>query len=247
MTEVYVHGVVAAADALGDAAAPPVRRVEHRDLAALVTAVGTGNAKATDALRTHWRVLEAVGVETTVLPVRFGTAMADEQAVVDAFLVPGYDGLTEALAELAGKVQLTVKGFYDEEALMRNVVEDSPAIARLQARVRSMPEAASYYDRIRLGEMVAAEVEQARERDSALVLGRLEPLALATTRDAPGSIDTAVNLGFLVERERVDEFSRAVTALGRDLQGRMRLRYVGPLPPYSFAPDDAAAGAAAWA
>jgi hypothetical protein len=245
MTEVYVHGVVAATDEIGDAEAP--RRIAYRDLAAVVTDVGAGSAKATDALRTHWRVLEAVGADTTVLPVRFGTAMADEQAVIDTFLAPGYDGLSEALAALAGKVQLAVKGFYDEAALMRGVVDGSPAIAGLQARVRSLPEAASYFERIRLGELVAAAVEQARERDTALVLERLEPLALGTSRESAGSIDAAFNLGFLVKRTRIDEFSRAVGELGRELAPRTRLRYVGPLPPYSFTPGAAATGAGAWA
>jgi Gas vesicle synthesis protein GvpL/GvpF len=245
MSEVYVHGVVAAADATGTT--EPARRIEHRDLAALVSDVGDGAAKATDALRTHWRVLEAVGADTTVLPVRFGTAMADEQAVIDAFLAPGYDGLSGALAELAGKVQLAVRGFYDEAALMRGIVEGSSEIAGLQARVRSLPEAASYYDRIRLGELVAAALDQARERDTALVLARLEPLALATSRESAGSIDAAFNLGFLVERARMDEFGRVVGELGHELADRVQLRFVGPLPPYSFAPEDATRGATAWA
>jgi len=235
MTEVYVHGVLSASEPVGETGA--ARRIAHRDLAALVTDVSS--RKATDALRTHWRVLEAAGASATVLPVRFGTAVADEQAVVDSFLAPGYEGLAGALAKLAGKVQLTVKGFYDEESLMRGVVKGSPAIAQLQARVRSVPEAASYYERIRLGEMVAAEVGRARDRDSALVLDRLAPLAVATSQEAPGSVDTAVNAAFLVERARVDEFSAAVAGLGDELRGRMELRYVGPLPPYSFTSEDA--------
>ena len=60
----------------------------------------------------------------------------------------------------------------------------------------------------------------------------------------PATIDGAVNTAFLVERERIDDFSRAVGELGRELEGRVRLRYVGPLPPYSFTGDIATAGAA---
>jgi hypothetical protein len=235
MTEVYVHGVLSAAEPAGEDCA--ARRIAHRELAALVTDVS--EPRATDALRTHWRVLEAAGTTATVLPVRFGTAMADEQAVVDGFLAPRYDGLSSALSQLAGKVQLTVKGFYDEESLLRGVVASSPAIAKLQARVKAMPEAASYYERIRLGELVAAEVGRARERDSAHVREALAPLAVETSEEAPGSVETAVNLAFLVERSRIDEFSQAVARLGEELAGRMSLRYVGPLPPYSFTTEDA--------
>ena len=65
------------------------------------------------------------------------------------------------LAALDGKVQLSVKGAYDEAALLRAVVEGSPAVARLRERVRGLSEAAGRNERIRLGELVAAEVEPA--------------------------------------------------------------------------------------
>jgi hypothetical protein len=246
MSEVHVHGVVPAAERT-EIASAPVRRVTHRDVAALVSDVAEDQLMASRVVRLHWRVLEEAGASATVLPVRFGTVMAGDDAVVDDFLAPRHDDLVAGLAELAGKVQLTVKGFFDEEALMRGVVEHSPAVARLRALVRGVPEAASYYQRIELGELVAAEVERARDADTTLVLDRLAPLAVAVSREPPATIDAAVSAAFLVERERVDEFSRAVGELGKELAGRVRLRYVGPLPPYSFAGDDAPAGSAAWA
>jgi len=246
MGEVHVYGVVAASER-PEITAAEVRRIAHRDIAALVSDVESGQLTAARVLRAHWQVLEQAGAGCTVLPVRFGTVMAGDGAVVDEFLSPSHDELAARLAELAGKVQLTVKGFYEEGPLMRGVVEGSPAIARLRARVQALPEAAAYYERIELGRLVAAEVERVRERDTALVLQRLEPLALATSHEAAATLDTAVNTAFLVERDGIERFSGAVGELGRELQGRMRLRYVGPLPAYSFTGEDTPAGSAAWA
>ena len=144
---------------------------------------------------------------------------------------------------MAGKVQLTVKGFYEQDALMTGVVERSPAIARLREQVRGLPEAAGYYKRIELGQLVAAEVERERERDAHGILERLRPLALAARLEPPSTTDSAVHAAFLVDGERVEEFSGAVAALGRELAGRIRLRFLGPLPPYSFSGEDATAGA----
>jgi gas vesicle protein GvpL/GvpF len=244
---VYVYGIARAeeptdieAPGVGSAQAG-VRRIVHRELAALVSDVERGPLTAARELRAHWRVLEEAVTRATVLPVRFGTVMEGDEAVVHEFLAPRHDHLVTQLAELSGKVQLTVKGFYDEERLLREMVDRSPAIAGLRGRVRGRPAAATYYDRIRLGELVAAEVEQARERDSAMVLARLEPLAVAARSEAPATQDAAVNAAFLVERGRVDEFSRAVAKLADEVEGRMRLRYIGPLPPYSFADEETAA------
>jgi Gas vesicle synthesis protein GvpL/GvpF len=249
VSAVYVYGIAPAGERT-DVEAPGVgaahagvRRVVHRDVAALVSDVEPGPLAAARELRAHWRVLEEAISRATVLPVRFGTVMENDEALVEQFLAPRHDQLAGQLAELAGKVQLTVKASYDEERLMRAVVEDSPAVARLRERVRGLPQDATYYDRIKLGELVAGGVEQARERDTALVLGRLEPLAMAARAEKPSTQDGAVNTAFLVERSRVDEFSRAVAALESEVGERMKLRYVGPMPPYSFTEEEATAWA----
>jgi hypothetical protein len=249
VTAVYVYGIAAAAKPT-DVAAPgvggpeaAVRRIVHGDLAALVSDVDGGPLAAARELRAHWRVLEEAASRTTVIPVRFGTVVESDDTVVDQFLAPRHDHLVAQLAALAGKVQLTLKAFYEEEPLLRRVVESSPAVARLRERVHGRPQAAAYYDRIRLGELVANEVARARERDSTMVLGRLEPLAVAARSDPPSTPNGAFNAAFLVERERVDEFSGAVAKLAKEVEGGMRLRYIGPLPPYSFTEEETAAWA----
>ena len=246
MSEVHVYGVVRAS-AKPELVEEGVRLLPHRDVAALVSDIERDELQAVSVLRTHWRVLEQAGSSTTVLPVRFGTVMADDRAVIDAFLEPAHDELVARLEEMAGKVQLTVKGFYEEEALMASVVARSPAIARLREAVRGLPEAAAYYKRIELGQLVAAEVERARERDAREILERLEPLALAARLEQPSTIESAVNAAFLVDERRIEEFSEGVSTLGRELAGRIRLRYVGPLPPYSFIDEGTIAGSGAWA
>jgi hypothetical protein len=248
----YVYGVVGAGDAPDvDAAGvgekdAGIRTVSHGELAAVVSDVEEGPLAAARDLRAHWRVLEEVARETTVVPVRFGTVIVDERALVEDFLAPQSERLAALLEELRGKVQLNVKAFYDEGQLLREVVTASPAVARLRQRVQGMPEAAGYYDRIRLGELVSAEVERRREADSALVVDRLAPLAVAAHKEGASTADMAVNAAFLVESGSVDAFSSEVTKLIEELGDRMRIRYVGPMPPYSFA-DAEVTGSPAWA
>jgi hypothetical protein len=236
--EVHLYGVAAA----GTSAPVGARTIEHRDLAALVSDVG--ELRAAQVMREHWRVLEAAAAEHTVLPVRFGTVMAGEDAVVDDFLAPEHDALAAELRALEGKVQLTVKGTYEPEVLLRSVLRGSPAVTRLKAQVDALPEAVSYGRRIELGQLVAAEVERARERDGDLVMERLEPLATAARREAVRGEDGAVNAAFLVERDGVEAFGRSVEELSGELHGRIGLRLLGPLPPYSFTDRDRAT---AWA
>jgi hypothetical protein len=248
---VYVYGVLSGADragvSVGGVEGAEVRTVEHAGLAALVSTLRADALAAASELRAHWRVLEEASKGATVLPVRFGTVMDSDAAVRERLLEPNAEHLTELLGQLAGRVQLNVKGDYDEEGLLREVVRTSPQVGALRERVRTMSDAAGYYDRIRLGELVAAEVAGRRQQDEALALARLEPVAVAAHTEAVSSQTAAFNLAFLVESERVDEFSEAVAGLRAELGERVELRYVGPLPPYSFAEADLSAGSAAWA
>ena len=136
----------------------------------------------------------------------------------------------------------TVRGTYAEDALLRDVVAGSPAIATLRERVRGVSEQAGYYERIRLGELVAGEVQRRREADTAHALERAVAARRRGSRGArPARPDAAFHFAFLVERERIDAFSGAVGDLMQELGDRVAVRYVGPLAPYSFADAELAA------
>lgn len=251
MSPVYVYGVGLAADCaavdVSGVEGGQVRPVEHAGLAALVSPVDGGALAAAREIRSHWRVLEEACGGTTVLPVRFGTLMEDEQAVRERLLEPNAERLEHALRELAGRVQLNVRGDYNEEQLMRDVVTRSRAVAELRDHIRTLPNEAGYYERIRLGELVASEVGHRRAEDTRLAIEMLEPVATGVREEELRSPDAAFNLACLVERERQDAFGKEVRRLGEELGDRISLHYVGPLPPYSFADIELGSEAAAWA
>jgi Gas vesicle synthesis protein GvpL/GvpF len=249
---VYVYGVLAEAQAgavsVAGVSGSAVRAVRHSGLAALVSDVDGGPLAAAREMRAHWRVLEeAAESGATILPIRFGTVMESEAAVRERLLKPSEERLAGLLRELDGRVQLSLKGQYDEDRLLREIARASPSILALRERVRKLPGDAGYYDRIRLGELVSAEVGRRKQADASLALGRLEGLAVAVHEEAPASPETGFHLAFLVERDRVDEFSAAVGKLAKEIGERARLRYLGPLPPYSFVDANLTAGDAAWA
>ena len=175
---VYVYGVVPAAEcgsiSLTGVEGAEVRKVEHAGVVALVSAVSGGSLTAAKEVRAHWRVLDEACGTTTVLPVRFGTVMESDDAVRAELLEPNAERLELLLREVSGRVQLNVKGNYDEERLMREVVMGSTAVAELRDRLKGLPAEAGYYERIRLGELVAAEVGNRRATDTRLALETIQ-------------------------------------------------------------------------
>jgi hypothetical protein len=192
-------------------------------------------------LAAHADVLTEAVRTATVLPARFGFVLPDDDAVRSELLRARREELERLLVRFRGKVELNVRAFYEEDVVLREVVAANEPIAQLSAKTRSMPEAASYYDRIRLGQLVAEAVEQRRAADEKAIVDRLTPLAADVRKASPLPERMVTNASFLVERGRVEEFDAVAAALAEAEASRIRFKYVGPLAPHTFA-DLAAAG-----
>jgi hypothetical protein len=234
----YVYGIVEA-----DAPEPtgsgirdaPLRLIAGESVAALVSSLeGDELRLGREEAMAHARVLEDALSRGTVLPMRFGVVVADADEVRERIL-GGHGGeLVEQLERLAGKVELAVRAIYEEERLMREIVQAHPEIARRREALRGQPEDATYYERIGLGEMVAEAVERARESDANTILEVLSPLALAVEIGQPGHERVVLNASFLVDRDTVQRFDDALEDLARSQAERIRFKLTGPLPPHSF-------------
>lgn len=245
---VYVYGVTPKAQyspvATHGVEDAEIETVEHDGLLALASRLQGGKLAARD-VRAHWRVLEQAFESATVLPVRFGTVMESEEDVRVRLLEANAEQLSGLLEQMAGLVQLNLKGRYDEERLLREIVLGNPRLAQLRERMANPNLTTSQAEQITLGQQVEREVARFQAHDSRGVLDELEPLAIAT-RQEEVTHPNAFNLAFLVEREHVDVFSDAVHNLREQFAQRIELRYVGPVPPFSFAEADLSLSGEAW-
>jgi hypothetical protein len=225
----YVYGVTrrgaVAVDTAG-VAGGRVFELAHRDLAAVVGHVPSAHvqAKRRDLLA-HAEVLQQVFSGETVLPLRFGTVLAADEAVVDEFLKPRHDSLVRLLGRLDGLVELTLRAQYDEQAVLREIVSENARVARLKERGTD----------VELGAAVAAALEAKRASEADGFLRALAPLARDTSRGELHSEYELLRAAFLVERSQLPAFDAAVDALARSRAGVVVCKYVGPLPPHSFA------------
>ena len=144
------------------------------------------------------------------------------------------EDLRSQLTELAGKVELNVRAVYEEDVLLREIVSEDPEVARLRDVVRDRPEDATYYERIRLGELVARAIEARRQREAQAIIDSLAPETLAADIAAPAHERVVVSVSFLVARARLDAFDDLLEAVARDRAGRIRFKLTGPRPPHSF-------------
>ena len=96
------------------------------------------------------------------------------------------------------------------------------------------PETATQARQVDLGQAVASSLEELQEEDRLMLLDRLAPLSRAVAENDANGAHEILHAAFLVERAERESFDEAVGLLRSENEERMRLRYVGPQPPYSF-------------
>ncbi|HWC38079.1 MAG TPA: GvpL/GvpF family gas vesicle protein [Acidimicrobiales bacterium] len=240
-TAYYIYGVVPAdVDSDGDASGvgdPPgkVGVVRQGKIAALVSEVHLGRPLGTpEDLSAHQRLLDAVVTEVPVLPLRFGAVMTDANAVKEELLAPPHDEFVAALKELEGRAQYVVKGRYEEDAILSEVLSEVPEAQELRQQLHGQPEDATRNIRIQLGEIINQAVTAKREHDTAKVVDALGPHAVMTAVREPTHEHDAAQVALLVELDRADELENAVEDLVREWEGRVNVRLLGPMAAYDF-------------
>lgn len=107
----------------------------------------------------HDKVLEeALEVYDAVLPVGFGTIVAENE-LRDRLLRPRDKELLKMLKDVKGKVEVDVKGFWaDFKGMVRELREKDPVISSLE-----LPEDLSYQEVVSIGKALEDALDQRRE------------------------------------------------------------------------------------
>jgi hypothetical protein len=238
---VYVYGIVPADvridegnKGVGD---PPgdVRVIEHGKLAALVSPLATDSPLGTpEDLQAHARLLDDAAAETPVLPLRFGAVLSAEDAVRDELLAPHQDDFLAALEELEGKAEYIVKGRYDNNAILGEILAENEQAAQLRDQLRGKSEDATRQERIALGELINNAIGVKRDADTQRVVELLSNHGMQVYVREPSHEEDAVHVACLAETAQQPDLETIVGELADKWSGRVAMRLMGPLAPYDF-------------
>jgi hypothetical protein len=236
----YVYGVVesssgAAHSGLAGLDDSLVRLVASGDVAAVVGVIALDRPPGRKRdLVAHSAVLDALAGEGPVVPVQFGTVLPSATDVRVELLESREDELLEMLGDLSGRQQFTVRGRYNEHAVLAEVVAEDPEIAELRELTRDLPEEAGHAERVRLGELVSHALERKREQDSAVVLDAVLPHVASYAPRTVAALDHMMEVAVLVDEDRRGDFEDALESVAEAMHERVRLQLLGPMAPYDF-------------
>lgn len=186
-------------------------------------------------MTTHEKVLEEVMKQFTVLPVRFSTISEhNDDAGILRILEKEYDKFSDLLIKMDGKKELGLKILAQEAVIYENIIEKYDEIRTLRDKLINLPVDKTHYQRMKIGEMVAAALNKEKENYKNMILDVLNPLIEdIKVNDNYGDM-MVLNAAFLITNEAEPKFDIAINDLDEKLGGLMTFKYVGTLPPYNF-------------
>jgi hypothetical protein len=212
-----------------------VRTINFKDLAVVTSDSPSPRYDNTRRnMMAHMRVLDEVMADYTVLPIRFDSVAPSPDAVREQLLEARYKELNTLLDGLDGRIEMGLKAFWYEDVVFQEIVQADPSIHRMRNSLAGRSIEETYYDRIRLGELVEAALTARRGKDAEIILERLRPLAEKTQVNATIADHMVANAAFLISRARETEFDAAIRALDAEMGRRLLIKCVGPVAPYNF-------------
>jgi len=243
-------------DAIGDGSRD-VHTVAHNGIAAVVSP--TSEDKYTiDRQNTlaHQRVMEYVmEQEHTVLPVKFDTiaeaknGAGPEERIVQQVLAKRFDEFSSLLGVMNARVEMGVKALWkDNNAILWEIVNRNEEIKRLRSKIArrggragspAAPQGAQsrsplFGTRVKLGELVKTALGKKKEREQRALLDAVRDILVDFRKNKTFGDKMFANLAFLLEKSRIEELDRKLDQLADAAPGRIRLKYVGPVPPSNF-------------
>ncbi len=185
----------------------------------------------------HHQAIERVMQEYPVLPIRFSTIAKSDEEIIEKVLKPRYEEFKRLLAWISGKEAIEVRtSWVTMDTIFQDLVQESPVLQALKAKIAGKPAAATYYDRIELGQFVEARLKDKRRDAAGQILEALKPHA-CEFRDNSEKLyaDHSISsLAFLVEEDHTMTFDQAVAGLRAASNGRFKVKVNHRVAPFDF-------------
>ena len=189
----------------------------------------------------HQKILVELMKDFTVLPVRFGTVASGKdgtcsnERIKEEVLKARHEEFRDLLSKMNNKVELGLKIFWtDMKTIFQEIVDENSEIRKLRQKLLSKPIAEPFGEKASLGEMVKDALERKKAKEEKDILGGLKNACVDCRRNKVFGDNMITNSAFLVDKSTVEEFDGLVNKLAATFDERIKLKFVGPVPPINF-------------
>ncbi len=208
-----------------------VYTIGNRDLACVVSS--TPMAKYVinrKNLTAHEKVIEEVMKGYTVLPVRFCTIATSAEEVRN-LLNKRYQEFKNLLRSVDNKVELGLKVYWKNmDTVFKEIAAGSKRIQKLKSKGKSLTSKKTS----EVGKEVKRILDKKRDEISEEITDKLKPLCTDIRMNNLVGDKMVFNAAFLVDQMREMEFDDHIENLSENDGAHLKVKYVGPTPPFNF-------------
>jgi hypothetical protein len=215
----------------------PVYTIDYKDIAAVVSTIPFKQMDSNmNDIVAHQRVVEAAREVDTVLPVRFGVILKNEEGI-KKLLAGSYKDYRSKLTGLRGKDEIGIKVLLNKASLkkIKEQAEQSEEIRKMKQEISSAKPGTSYFLKMRL--------EDAMKNETLMKIDKL--VGEINTSLAGSAVDRrllkndvgeiVLNAAYLVDKSKTGAFDAKVKELKERFEKEgVTLHRSGPWAPYSF-------------
>jgi len=182
----------------------------------------------------HQTIIEKVMKDHTIIPMKFGTFVSDNDEVIEV-LKRGYSQLKELFSTVDEKIELDVAATWNDlNSVMKEIGEEDKKIREFKTEIIKRPPSQTLQDRIKIGMMIKDALDKRREKEQAYIINYLKKLIIDFQKHQVMDDKMILNCAFLLEKRKEPDFDLKLEELDKEYKQKVNFRCVGTLPPYSF-------------
>ena len=188
-------------------------------------------------LAAHKEVLNRLMLDSTVLPMAFGT-VADDVKAVRRLLSRNQKVILEQLERVAGKVEMGLRARWDVPNIFEYFIDTHPELRAARDRLLGNQREPRQEDRIELGQLFDRILNEDREAHAERLEEALAPCCAEIKRSPLRNVSEAANLNCLVGRNEQAQLEEAVFQAASLFDNNYAFDLNGPWAPHNFVEMD---------
>lgn len=214
-----------------------LKPVIYEDITALVSDTSIINFDEFDKenmhkyVATHQQIVEALAKNINIIPMRFGMIVKEEKELLD-ILKRAYLQFTLALHKISDKVEFILQVFWDEQAFLEEIGTSEEF---------GKGKAPALMTKLELGKMVFELTEERLIQYKSDIQTELQKVVLDIRPSKLVDENMILNVSLLIEKDQESKLDGVINTLS-EKYGKLKFKYFGPLPMYSFVDIDLSLG-----
>jgi len=188
-------------------------------------------------LAAHKEVLQRLMLDSTVLPMAFGT-IADDLKAVRRLLALNQEVFLEQLERVADKVEMGLRVKWDVPNIFEYFIDIHPELRAARDRLLGNQREPRQEDRIELGQLFDRILNEDREAHAEKLEEALAPCCAEIKQSSLRNVNEVANLNCLVGRRGQTELEEAVFQAARLFDNNYAFDLNGPWEPHNFVEMD---------